>query len=61
MKVDDPEFGVFQLVKNGVNFSDTPAALLCRPPKLGEHNQETLESLGYSGADIEDLRAKRVI
>jgi formyl-CoA transferase len=38
MTVTDPEFGTFQLVKNGVNFSETPAELRLRPPKLGEHN-----------------------
>jgi crotonobetainyl-CoA:carnitine CoA-transferase CaiB-like acyl-CoA transferase len=61
MKVDDSEFGVFQLVKNGVNFSETPAALACRPPKLGEHNEETLRTLGYTAGDIQSLREKNVI
>ena len=61
MKVDDPEFGTFQLVKNGVNLSETPAALTRRPPKLGEHTQETLRALGYSEPDIQMLREKTVI
>jgi crotonobetainyl-CoA:carnitine CoA-transferase CaiB-like acyl-CoA transferase len=61
MKVEDPEFGVFQLVRNGVNLSETPTALTLRPPKLGEHNQETLQSLGYSAAAIEEFRAKHII
>jgi formyl-CoA transferase len=61
MKVDDPEFGTFQLVKNGVNLSETPTALTRRPPKLGEHTQATLRALGYSDMDIQTLREKKVI
>ena len=61
MKVEDPEFGVFQLVKNGVNFSETPAALTLRPPKLGEHNEAILKTLGYSAEEIQDLKEKRIL
>jgi formyl-CoA transferase len=61
MKVDDPEFGTFQLVRNGVNFSETPAELTRRPPKLGEHNEETLRALAYSDADIRAFRQKNII
>ena len=61
MKVEDPEFGTFQLVKNGVNLSETPASLTLRPPKLGEHNEETLLALGYSQAEIQNLRAQKII
>jgi crotonobetainyl-CoA:carnitine CoA-transferase CaiB-like acyl-CoA transferase len=61
MKVEDPEFGVFQLVRNGINLSETPTALTLRPPKLGEHNESTLSSLGYSDADIQQFRQKNVI
>ncbi|HME62779.1 MAG TPA: CoA transferase, partial [Candidatus Binatia bacterium] len=61
LKVEDPEFGTFQLVKNGVNFSETPARLSYRPPKLGEHNEETLQALGYSAADIQAFREKKII
>lgn len=61
MQVTDPEFGTFQLVKNGVNLSETPAEIRMRPPKLGEHNQETLAALGYAAAEIHALREKKVI
>ena len=49
MKVTDPEFGTFKLVKNGVNFSETPVELRLRPPKLGEHTTETLRTAGIWG------------
>jgi crotonobetainyl-CoA:carnitine CoA-transferase CaiB-like acyl-CoA transferase len=41
-------------------FSETPA----RPgiaPELGEHNEAVLGGLGYSAAEIADLKAKRII
>jgi crotonobetainyl-CoA:carnitine CoA-transferase CaiB-like acyl-CoA transferase len=32
-----------------------------RPPQLGEHTDEMLGELGYSGAEIADLREQSVI
>ena len=40
---------------------ETPPEIRLRPPKLGEHNEETLRTLGYDGARIESLRAKKII
>ena len=34
---------------------DTP------PPALGQHNDEILQSLGYSASDIDQLRVQNVI
>ncbi len=61
MKVSDPEFGTFQLVRNGISLSGTPLELTLRPPKLGEHNDETLRSAGLSEQEIRGLREKKVI
>lgn len=61
MQVNDPEFGAFQLVKNGINLSETPASLTRRPPKLGEHTDETLRALGYADADILSFQEKQII
>jgi crotonobetainyl-CoA:carnitine CoA-transferase CaiB-like acyl-CoA transferase len=61
MQVNDPEFGTFQLVKNGINLSETPTALTRRPPKLGEHTAETLRGLGYSDGDIQAFKEKNII
>ena len=41
-------------------FSETPAEIGVAP-KLGEHNDEVLASLGYSTADIAALRSRKVI
>lgn len=59
--VDHPDYGVFQLVKNGLNLSDTPLTLNLWPPKLGEHNEETLHALGYGSDEVRNLQAKKVI
>jgi crotonobetainyl-CoA:carnitine CoA-transferase CaiB-like acyl-CoA transferase len=61
MQVTDPEFGAFQLVKSGINLSETPAEIRLRPPKLGEHNQETLQALGYDSNEIRALGEKNII
>jgi crotonobetainyl-CoA:carnitine CoA-transferase CaiB-like acyl-CoA transferase len=39
-----------------VELSAHPAEIARRPPLLGEHNAEILGELGFSGAEIEDLR-----
>ncbi|MGE0769344.1 MAG: CaiB/BaiF CoA transferase family protein [Hyphomicrobiaceae bacterium] len=41
-------------------FSETPAHI-GRAPKLGEHNAEVLQALGYSAADIASLTQRGVI
>ena len=41
-------------------FSETPARIGIAP-KLGEHNEEVLGALGYSGEQIRDLRERKVI
>jgi crotonobetainyl-CoA:carnitine CoA-transferase CaiB-like acyl-CoA transferase len=61
VRVDDPEFGTFQLVRNGVNLSETPAEIRLRPPKLGEQNAEILRTLGYDATQIEALRERKII
>ena len=41
-------------------FSETPAKIGVAP-ELGEHNDEVLTSLGYSRADIQGLRERKII
>ncbi|MFO1084898.1 MAG: CaiB/BaiF CoA-transferase family protein [Reyranellaceae bacterium] len=60
-EVDYPKFGR-KLKVHGTpwQFSETPA----KPgiaPELGEHNDEALTELGYSEAEIADLRARKII
>ncbi|HJP22601.1 MAG TPA: CoA transferase [Alphaproteobacteria bacterium] len=44
-----------------VKLSATPGAILRRAPTLGEHTDDVLEALGYSAAEIGELREKRVV
>ena len=44
-----------------VRLSRTPLEISRRPPTLGEHTDEILTGLGYSKAEIADLRKQRVV
>jgi crotonobetainyl-CoA:carnitine CoA-transferase CaiB-like acyl-CoA transferase len=60
-EIDYPKHGK-RLKAHGTpwRFSETPA----RPgiaPELGEHNDAVLGELGYSAAEVADLRARRII
>ena len=41
--------------------SATPGAIRTPAPKLGEHTDEVLRGIGYSDADIERLRAAKIV
>jgi crotonobetainyl-CoA:carnitine CoA-transferase CaiB-like acyl-CoA transferase len=60
-EVDYPEYGKKLKVHGSPwQFSATPAKI-GRAPKLGEHNDAILGELGYSPADIQSLRERRII
>jgi formyl-CoA transferase len=56
-----PHAGRVQMVGKPLKFSDTPATDLASAAALGEHTATVLDSLGYSAADIEQLRREKVI
>jgi crotonobetainyl-CoA:carnitine CoA-transferase CaiB-like acyl-CoA transferase len=60
-EVDYPKYGK-RLKVHGTpwQFSETPAKIGIAP-ELGEHNNEVLGGLGYSAAEIADLKARKVI
>ena len=60
-EMDYPEYGK-RLRVHGTpwQFSETPVKI-GRAPKLGEHNAEVLARLGYSSADVENLKKAKVI
>lgn len=60
VEVDHPERGPYLTVGNPIKLSDSPTVVE-RSPLLGEHTDELLTELGYSGAQIALLREERVI
>jgi len=44
-----------------VKLSDTPGSIRSGAPRLGEHTDDVLGALGYSAADIAELRRRGVV
>jgi crotonobetainyl-CoA:carnitine CoA-transferase CaiB-like acyl-CoA transferase len=60
-EIDYPEHGKRLKVHGSPwHFSETPAQI-GRAPALGAHSDEILAELGYSLAQIEDLRERKII
>ena len=58
-----PQLGDIALVSSPVNFSHhpRPSSPLQAAPEQGEHTDAILHGLGYSAAQIQDLRSRQVI
>ena len=60
VEVDHPVRGKYLTVGNPIKMSDS-ATEVTRSPLLGEHTDEVLTQFGFTQAQIDDLRAERVI
>jgi formyl-CoA transferase len=60
VEVDHPKRGKYLTVGNPIKMSDSFTEVR-RSPLLGEHTEEVLGELGLSVAEIQSLRAERVI
>jgi formyl-CoA transferase len=60
VEVDHPTRGKYLSVGNPIKLSASPTEVL-RSPLLGEHTDEVLAQLGYTGDQIDELRQAKVI
>jgi crotonobetainyl-CoA:carnitine CoA-transferase CaiB-like acyl-CoA transferase len=60
IEVDHPKAGKIKEVGFPWKFHKTPAKAGIAP-ELGEHNNEILKGLGYSDADIRQLKDEKII
>jgi crotonobetainyl-CoA:carnitine CoA-transferase CaiB-like acyl-CoA transferase len=58
---DHPLLGRIRQYGSFIDFSETPGDISGPPPMVGEHTVEILEWLGYSRADMDELRAEGVV
>ena len=58
---DHPLLGRMRQFGSLVDFSETPGLIHGPPPLVGEHTIEILEWLGYSQADMDELRDQGVV
>jgi len=53
VEIQHPMLDVVRSIANPVRLSSTPVLYRLPPPLLGEHNREILQSLSYSGIEID--------
>jgi crotonobetainyl-CoA:carnitine CoA-transferase CaiB-like acyl-CoA transferase len=61
IEIDHPASGRLRQARPPANFERTPAGIRFGAPRLGEHTDEILLEIGYTGTQIEALRATGVI
>jgi crotonobetainyl-CoA:carnitine CoA-transferase CaiB-like acyl-CoA transferase len=58
---EHPDAGSVRTANPGPRFSETPMKMWRTPPRLGEHTEEILREAGIDRAQLEELRASKVI
>jgi crotonobetainyl-CoA:carnitine CoA-transferase CaiB-like acyl-CoA transferase len=58
---EHPILGRLRQFGTTIDFSDTPGHINGPPPRVGEDTRAILDELGYSGAEMDDLRAGGVV
>jgi formyl-CoA transferase len=60
VEVDHPTRGKYLSVGNPIKMSDSPTEVT-RSPLLGEHTEQVLAQLGFSAAEVEQLRREGAV
>ncbi|MEK7714997.1 MAG: CoA transferase [candidate division NC10 bacterium] len=58
---DHPRAGRLTTLDTPIRFSRTPGGIRTHAPALGEHTDEVLAEIGYSPAEVQALRAAKVV
>jgi formyl-CoA transferase len=53
--------GSVEVIGQAIELSRTPWSVRCATPEAGEHTDAILGELGYGAAEIEVLRAAKVV
>jgi crotonobetainyl-CoA:carnitine CoA-transferase CaiB-like acyl-CoA transferase len=61
VELEHPALGIVKSLATPVHLSETPLVYHRHPPRLGEHTDEVLRELGYTGAQLADLHTKGVV
>ncbi len=61
VEMEHEKAGKVKVLGNPLNFSEMSIQYRLPPPLLGRHNEEILSRLGYTGEEIEKLKAEGVI
>jgi crotonobetainyl-CoA:carnitine CoA-transferase CaiB-like acyl-CoA transferase len=56
-----PKRGDIRVVGQPITLSRTPARVVATLPESGTHTDEILRGIGYSAAEIEDFRARKIV
>ncbi len=59
--VEHPKIGPMKVSGVPVHMSETPGAVQCAPPTLGQHTDELLSDVGYTPNDIARLRREGAV
>ena len=61
VELEHPALGLIKSLATPIHLADTPLVYRRHPPCLGEHSDEVAAELGYSPADIAQLRADGIL
>ena len=61
VELEHPALGIVKSLATPVHLRETPLVYRRHPPRLGEHSDEVAAELGYSVAEVAQLRADGVL